>query len=413
MKQISEFITKTQEFFRLAKTLEEPFLQHVAKKNTIVITINIICLQIGIFLNLLYKQPDISIPDNLSYFKLCISLIVLCSIVLILQNYFKKDNKKLYWFHLIFVGTYLLWTVIFNCHELQRFGEGTNLTLIITIIFISTIFQFRPQHIVCIEFLAYAMFFAISHEMIIDKLNNIIIVFVAIIINFYFYYFEIKSVDSKIKIKEISEELEQNRITSSKEYLKRIKDSQMQTAVYHHDLRHSLRLMEQLALNGDIEKLQAFVLESNKDYEKPDFYCDNETVNLILGSFNQRAEKENVNLKTEILLPEELSIEDVELCSLLSNLLENALNGSVTEKNIELRNIFIKAIFNDNQLVISVENNFFGEILIENGIPVTKRNTDYHGYGIQSIIDITEKYDGIYSFETEKEMFCIKILLHI
>lgn len=413
MKQIFDFIIKVQEFFRLAKTLEKPFLQHIAKKNTIVLTINIICLEIAVFLNLLHKQPDISTSYGLGYFTLCLVLMVGCSIILILQNHFKKDNEKLYWFHLAFISFYLLWIIIFNSYELQRLGEGTNLTLIITIIFISTILQFRPQHIIFIECLAYTIFFAINHEMIIDELNHTIIVFVAIIINFYFYYSEIKSVDSEIKIKEMFEELEQNRINSSKEYLRRIKDSQMQTAVYHHDLRHSLRLMEQLVLNGDIEKLQSFVLESNKDYEKLDFYCDNETVNLILGAFNQRAEKENVKLKTEILLPEKLLIEDVELCSLLSNLLENALNGSLTEENIELRNIFIKAIFNDNQLVISVENNFLGEILIENGVPVTTRNKYYHGYGIQSIINITEKYEGIYSFETDKEIFCIRILLYI
>lgn len=413
MKHFLDLIIKIQEFFQLSKTLEEPFLQHIAKKNTIVVTINIICLEIGVFLNLLYKRPDISIESSRIYFTLCMALILGCIVILVLQNHFKKDNKKLYWFHLVFISLYLLWIVIFNTYELQRYGEGINSTLIITIIFISTILQFRPQHVICIEFLAYAIFFTINQDMIVDKLNHTVIVFVAMIMNVYFYYFEIKSVNSKIIIKEMSEQLEQNRIASAKEYLKRIKDAQIQTAIYHHDLRHSLRFMEQLALNGDIEKLQSFVSKSNQEFEKPNFYCDNETVNLILGSFNQYAEKENIKLKTEIILPEELSIEDVELCSLLSNLLENALNGSLSEKNHELRNIFVKAIFNDNQLVISVENNFFGEILIENGRPVTKGNKDYHGYGIQSIINITEKYDGIYSFEVEGKIFCIRILLQL
>lgn len=415
MKCFSDFITKIQEFFQLAKSLEEPFLQHVAKKNSIVVIITIVCLKCGLLLNLLHKQPDASTLENKIYLTLCVFLITVCFIFLVLQASFKKNNWKLYYFNLVFISIYLLWMVAFNSYELYRFGDSADLTLVTTIIFISTIFQFHPKHIIMLEFLAYALFCVINHRIMLDEINHHITLFVAIIINFYFYYYEIQVVHSKVQVKEMSMKLEQKQINDAKQYLKRLKDRQIQTAIYHHDLRHSLKLMEQMVMKGDVEKLKSFIAESHKEFEKQTFYCDNEIVNLILGSFNQRAEEQYVTFETDVSLPEKMSIEDTELCSLLSNLLENAINGATTHEEKADRYVFIKAVFRDDKLIISVENNFSGEITMQNGRPTTAKQKDYHGYGVQSIIDITEKYEGIYTFEIqeEKKIFCIRVLMHL
>ncbi len=202
----------------------------------------------------------------------------------------------------------------------------------------------------------------------------------------------------------------------AKQYLQHLKSSQDKTAIYHHDIKHSLNLLSQLAAQGDIERIQSYVSLSNEEIDeiKPEFHCDNETVNLILGSFNQLAHGNGVSFKSEGNLPKNLPILDTELCSLYYNLLENALTAA---KNVPLDShpfIHVTSRLNRGQLVIFVENSFNGDVLMDDeGIPISIKKDASHGFGVKSIIDIAERYQGLYTFEAQDSIFVTKVLLLI
>lgn len=204
-------------------------------------------------------------------------------------------------------------------------------------------------------------------------------------------------------------------ITGTKQYLEQLKDEQEQAKIYRHDIRHSLKLMEQLASQGNMKKLCDYLEASQNELDSitPNHYCENEIANLILGSFEQLTRKQNIVFVTDVVLPQELPIVDTELCSLLFNLLENAVTAASNATEGSLRFVQIRSVYKNNKFLIFVENGFSGDLLMEDDLPLPLNQQENHGFGIKSIISIVEQHGGLHTFEVDDQKFYAKVLLEI
>ncbi len=185
------------------------------------------------------------------------------------------------------------------------------------------------------------------------------------------------------------------------------------TVIYRHDMRHHLSLIGGFAADGDLQKIKEYLksTEAAIDSLTPIRYCENETVNLILSNFESKARKVQVKLQANVTLPEELNINDTELCALLSNALENAITAANLVEDENLRKVYIHVIINGDKLIISTENAYVGKIDMEGDLPKSNRIDAGHGYGIKSMVSIVEHYGGLYSFETGGGVFILQLLL--
>ncbi len=192
-----------------------------------------------------------------------------------------------------------------------------------------------------------------------------------------------------------------------------MRQMQKGTAIYRHDMRHHLSLINGFAAEGDLYKIKEYlaITEADIDALTPVRYCENETVNLILSSFESRAKKERVALHAEVRLTEDLRINDTELCSLMSNALENAITAAAQLEDEKLRKVYIQALINGDKLVISTENAYVGTIEMEGELPKSKNNDTGHGFGVKSMASIVERHNGLYSFETEGGVFILRLML--
>lgn len=206
-------------------------------------------------------------------------------------------------------------------------------------------------------------------------------------------------------------------LEGAQDYFQHLKSTQEKILLYHHDMRHSLKLMEQLAAQGDADALRAHSLLAQEQLQAiaPNHYCGNDTVNLICGSFDQLAQKENVQFSCHITLPSKLSLTNFELCTIFFNLLENALFAAkeLPATEMELRKIQIDAYINHQKLVITAKNGYVGDICIENNLPVSQKQSEEHGLGIRSIVSVVNAHNGIYLFKTEEQMFIANLLLSL
>lgn len=185
------------------------------------------------------------------------------------------------------------------------------------------------------------------------------------------------------------------------------------TVIYRHDMRHHLSLLGGFAADGDIQKIKEYLTSTEADIDAltPACYCENETVNLILSTFEARAKKEGVILCVDVKLPEALGVNDTELCSLLSNALENAITAAAQVKDEKLRKVYVRAVVNDHKLLISTENAYVGKIEMEGELPKSKSKEARHGFGIKSMVAIVERHGGLCSFEREGGVFVLGLLL--
>ncbi|MGM9605607.1 MAG: sensor histidine kinase [Faecousia sp.] len=186
--------------------------------------------------------------------------------------------------------------------------------------------------------------------------------------------------------------------------------AQIQAAIYRHDMRHHLNVIDSFLATGQPEQALAYIRKTREDMTSISVkrFCENETVNLICSSFADKAARMGVRLTVSAQLPEVLSVSDTELCAILSNGLENALNA-VAHLDDAAKWIKLYCGVKRSQLLIGIKNPYAGSIAMEDGLPVTSEAG--HGYGCRSIRAIVLQHGGLYTFTPENGIFTLQIAL--
>ena len=199
---------------------------------------------------------------------------------------------------------------------------------------------------------------------------------------------------------------------AAEEQIELLNEAQTQTAIHQHEMRHHLIVIEGF-LSADKPRLAAeYIQEVRADVESimPRRFCENEIVNLLCSSFTGKAERFGIRLAIEAKLPKELPISDTELCSMVSNGLENALHA-VAALELPLKWVGFFCGIRNNKLLIEIKNPYAGEIIMQDGLPISQREN--HGYGCHSIRAITERNRGHCIFEPEKGLFTLRVAIPV
>lgn len=200
-------------------------------------------------------------------------------------------------------------------------------------------------------------------------------------------------------------------LESANQQLSTLQATQEQSAIYRHDMRHHFTMIGGYLADGDSQKAEEYVRSAQADIGEitPNRYCKNNTVNLILSFFAAKAKRNGVVFSVEAGLPQSLSISETELCTLLSNGLENAIIAAAQVADEQFRKVRISCQTHKGNLLIFIENSFTGMVAMKDGLPQSSR--EGHGFGVKSMAMIAEKYNGYCSFEAKGEIFTLKIVL--
>ena len=111
-------------------------------------------------------------------------------------------------------------------------------------------------------------------------------------------------------------------------------------------------------------------------------------------------------------LPKRLPIDEVDLCMMLGNLMENALHA-VCALPIDAREVtVISSMISGAMLGLSVENSYVGDIVFgRNGLPITRKRG--HGIGLPSVAATVKRYNGTLSVTAKDGVFGVNILLSL
>lgn len=186
--------------------------------------------------------------------------------------------------------------------------------------------------------------------------------------------------------------------------------AEAQSAAYQHDMRHHLAVIDGFLAIGKPEQAQEYIRQVQDDIEAitPKRFCENELVNLLCSSFSGKAGRMGVRLNLETSLPGKLAISDTELCALLSNGLENALNA-VKSLEEERRWVELYCGVHLDKLLIEIKNPYSGRVAFREGVPTASKLN--HGYGCQSIHTISQRCHGLCEFKAENGIFTMRVAL--
>jgi sensor histidine kinase regulating citrate/malate metabolism len=192
-------------------------------------------------------------------------------------------------------------------------------------------------------------------------------------------------------------------VEMQREYYPVILDSIEAARRARHDLHHHVHVMHGLVSSGKYSELEIYLRQYSSGFfdMSPLTYCENDIVDVILRHFAVLAMKVSVCFNVDVDVPEAISVENADLCTVLGNLLENALEACAYVKSDKKINIIIKQI--GNELVILVDNTFDGNVTSGSGTSgsgtfISRKRRKREGVGLASVRAVAERYGGSAEF---------------
>lgn len=199
----------------------------------------------------------------------------------------------------------------------------------------------------------------------------------------------------------------ENKLAALREvYYAAVKQEQTQLRTLRHDLHNHVMVMQGLLEQDKQKETIAYLseLSNSPALESRKRYTANEVANVVLASKATQIEVLGLLADFEVVLPTMISLPAPELCALLGNALDNAIEGigDAKDKTITLRARLEKGVF-----MLQVQNAVGG--IIKDDLSTTKEDTSRHGFGLAGMREIAHRYGGSLEAVTKDGRFMLLV----
>jgi sensor histidine kinase YesM len=203
--------------------------------------------------------------------------------------------------------------------------------------------------------------------------------------------------------KRIEAEFAKNLISSSREHYQKMNELYDKLRILRHDYKYHLRVAKNMLHSGNTEEANEYLTNAENqllEYEMKR-YCHNTVLNALITSYAERCAENNIEFSAKIIFPDSLSIPDYDMCIVLGNLLENAIEACL--KLTENRSIALETHIKTTQLLIQVRNSYDGVIHDKNKVMISRKTNG--GLGLRSVKEVLEHYSGDLLTEWDEHIF--------
>ena len=197
----------------------------------------------------------------------------------------------------------------------------------------------------------------------------------------------------------------------TKQHNKQVVEMYHKMSEWRHDYANHMQLVVGML---EDENSNSKAIDYIKDLDEKitsaslDIVTGNYIVDAIVSSKATLAAAHNIDFGHKIFLPDDISaIDDAELCAVLSNLLDNAIEAC--RKLDSGRYINIEMFMVRAQLNIKIINSSNGEYRVENDRFRTTKQGNLHGIGMRHVKSIVETHGGIYDVKPEADSFTVQV----
>lgn len=206
---------------------------------------------------------------------------------------------------------------------------------------------------------------------------------------------------------------------SQVKYYEQSLKKEMDTRKYRHDMvNHLIYVQDILGQNRicDAQKYLDSILGGFKKIQRTYYIIGNEMVDTIMNYFFGML-PENVEIKIRGRCPVELNIDDIDLCTIFSNVFQNAVE-EILENNIMDASIIVEVKKGKQYVEYKIKNTLFTKIneqcICSNGLPQShKYDKRDHGIGMLNVKEAIERNYGKFEWNYDEHYFCVIIILPI
>ncbi len=180
---------------------------------------------------------------------------------------------------------------------------------------------------------------------------------------------------------------------------------------WRHDYHNHIQVMQASMALGRYEEVKEYLHQLNDDLTNVDttIKTGQVMVDAILNGKLALAAKNNIPVNVKARLPEKLSIRTIDLCVIIGNLLDNAIEENI---NLPEEDRFLRIYIGvkNTQLYLCFTN-AAGKRKVKYAKTFLSTKGTSHGFGVSRVESIVKKYEGFFSADSEDGGFTAEILL--
>lgn len=208
----------------------------------------------------------------------------------------------------------------------------------------------------------------------------------------------------------LEKQLMESQLTGQKVYYAKLQAKVEEARKTGHDFKHYVQAMRHYLTNDDMEGLRTCCIELTQRLNRVAAVQDvgNSVADAVLYQYLEQAQQEEISVKIQGELNCDW-IADMDICVILGNLLDNAIEGCKTME--EDRRLSVSFQYSDTVVCILVQNTYDGCVYLENGEYVSRKRDQLAGVGLKSVEDLCQKYQGKLDVCHDESVFSVNLLL--
>ena len=212
------------------------------------------------------------------------------------------------------------------------------------------------------------------------------------------------------------DKLENMRIDYNEKYYKDLEEIHEQYDVIIHDIKHMMRTVNTLAEEGRCKEIEDLIgdMQIKVGNIQKRMICSHKILNAMFTERKAYADERGAALELEISEPLYLqNIDDVDLITIIGNLLDNAIEAEIRSHGREGVLCRIHMSSNRIHVVIQIENSYTDKEAETETIRHSDIIGNRHGIGLKSVKGVVRKYGGVFDCWQSEGRYIVKVILPV
>ncbi|MBQ3783217.1 MAG: GHKL domain-containing protein [Lachnospiraceae bacterium] len=208
------------------------------------------------------------------------------------------------------------------------------------------------------------------------------------------------------------EALAKQYLNDQKKHYEYLKHRERETRKFRHDIKNHMYLLNNMYTQGNLEEFHTYMEQINQkiiSFGNP-INLNNKIADAIFNKFYYEGKKQGILFNIEGHFPVECNIPTFDLCTILSNLLSNAMHA---QAECQSGTIDVSIRYTNREITIKIKNQYLQEPLQSEGIFQTRKmDKENHGFGLENVRECVENNHGHIVIETGNNHFEVILSLH-
>lgn len=194
-------------------------------------------------------------------------------------------------------------------------------------------------------------------------------------------------------------------------HYKYLEQREQDTKKFRHDIKSHMQVLSTMAKDKKYSDFDEYMNEINVRINNfgNHITVNNGIVDAIINKYYSEAVRKGIHVEVMGMFPNICHVNAYDLCTIFSNVLSNAIEAA--EKSAE-KKITLVCRYTDTNIVVITKNTFKDEgQFAHSKIVSTKKDIEYHGFGIENIKEAVERNNGMLDIDIQHSNFSITIML--